>query len=210
MDGPEGPSESLIRHPSPEAWPTGPAHPSCLPEAARAGCDDQQRSGQTSADGEQCGSQRWSGSESWWALVGSFELREFYHGMGPALASPVTSVHTAVLRSWLQLRSLRLLALLKTRSPMVRLPVVITERPAASAAAWRAFRPSLRSAGKATSLVARSNSHWARWRPTMVGSLMVRLARATAMMVGTLVRVRRSERFMILRVVVRAPLGPLV
>jgi hypothetical protein len=44
----------------------------------------------------------------------------------------------------------------------------------------------------------------------MVGSLMVRLARATAMMVGTLVRVRRSERFMILRVVVRAPLGPLV
>jgi len=109
------------------------------------------------------------------------------------LARMFTIRHTGVFRSWLQLRSLRLLALLKTRSPMVRSPMVTTERPAASAAIWRALRPSLRSAWRAVWLVARSNSHWARWRPTMEGWAMVMRATATATTVGMLVRVRRSD-----------------
>ena len=113
-------------------------------------------------------------------------------------ASPVTLIYTALGRSWLQRTSLRLLALLNTRSPMVRPSAsVITLRPAASAAACRALRPSLRSACRAVWLVARSNSHCARWRPTTRGWRMVRRARATATTVGMVVRVRRSERFIV-------------
>ena len=85
--------------------------------------------------------------------------------MGEA-GSPVADQQLA-LRSWLQSLSLRQLALLQTRSPMVRPSArVITLRPAASAAVCRARRASLRSALVASGLRARSHSHWARWRPT--------------------------------------------